>query len=172
MATHHDREVGSHDVIVAARRSDDNRVGAQPCLGVRLAVVLLDPGWLEGGGPLDGPKPARESGEAVEVVARFVVATRSSRRVVAPVAAVLVVGVGDAVFLVVLVTSLALGGVALAVTVVDARTQVLLVELEAEVVLVDLLFIVAMGSCRVVTRLGAVGRVVLAQLLGLRGSHM
>ena len=82
------------------------------------------------------------------------------------------VGVGDAVVLVVLAMSLVLGGVALAVTVVDALTQVLLVELEAEVVLVDLLFIVAMGSCRVVTRLGAVGRVVLAQLLGLCGSHM
>jgi hypothetical protein len=88
------------------------------------------------------------------------------------VAAVLVVGVGDVVFLVVLTTSLALGGVALAVTVVDAWTEVLLVELEVEVVLVDLFFVIAMGSCRVVTRLGAVGGVVLAQLLGLRGSHM
>ena len=86
-------------------------------------------------------------------------------------AAVLVVGVGDAMFLVVLATSLAFGGVALAVTVVDALTQVLLVELETEVVLVDL-SVVAVGSCRVVARLGAVGRVVLAQLLGLRGSHM
>jgi hypothetical protein len=172
VATHHDWEVGSHDVVVAACLSDADGVGAQPRLGVRLAIILLDPGWLEGGGPLDGPKPARESREAVEVVAGFVVATRSSRRVVAPAAAVLVVGVGDVVFLIVLATSLALGGIALAVTVVDARTQVLLVELEAEVVLVDLLFIVAMGSCQVVTRLGAVGRAVLAQLLGLRGSHM
>ena len=42
------------------------------------------------------------------------------------------VGVGDAVFLVVLVTSLALGGVALAVTVVDAWTEVLLVEAGGE----------------------------------------
>ena len=91
--------------------------------------------------------------------------------VVAPAAAVLVVGVGDAVFLVVLATSLALGGVALAVTVVDAWAQVLLVELEAEVVLVDL-SIVAVGPCRVVARLGAVGRVVLAQLQGLSGSHV
>jgi hypothetical protein len=47
----------------------------------------------------------------------------------------------------------------------------LLVELEAEVVLVDL-SIVAVGSCRVVTQLGAVSRVVLVQLLGLRGGHM
>jgi hypothetical protein len=60
----------------------------------------------------------------------------------------------------------------LVVTVVDARTQVLLVELEVEVVLVDLLFIIAVGLCRVVTRLGAVGRVVLALWLVLRGSHM
>ena len=57
-------------------------------------------------------------------------------------------------------------------TVVDGRTQVLLVELEAEVVLVDLLFVVAVGLCRMMTRLGAVSRVVLAQLLGLRGSHV
>ena len=46
------------------------------------------------------------------------------------------------------------------------------VELEAEVILVDLLFVVAVGSCRVVTGFGVVGRVILAQLLGLRGSHM
>ena len=55
----------------------------------------------------------------------------------------MIVGVGDAVFLIVLATSLALSGIALAVTVVDARTQVLSVELEAEVIL----FIVAVGSC-------------------------
>jgi len=87
------------------------------------------------------------------------------------VAAVLVVGVGDAVFLIVPATSLALGGVAFAMTIVDAWAQILLVELEAEVILVDLLSIVA-GSCRVMTRLGAVGRVVLAHLLGLRGGHV
>ena len=92
--------------------------------------------------------------------------------VVAPVAAVLVVGIGDTVFHVVLVMSLALGDTALAVTVVDAWTQVLSVELEVEVVLVDLFFIIAVGSCRVVTRLGAISRVVLAQLLDLRGSHV
>ena len=50
----------------------------QPCLGVRLVVVLLDPSWLEGGEPLDGPKSAGEGGEAVEVVAGFIVATRSA----------------------------------------------------------------------------------------------
>ena len=91
--------------------------------------------------------------------------------VVALETAVPVVDIGGAVFLVVLATSLTLGGIALAVMVVDTLTQVLLVELETEVVLVDF-SIVAVGSCRVVARLGAVGRVVLAQLLGLRGSHM
>ena len=122
-------------------------LGAQPCLGVGLAIELLDTDRLEGRGPLDGSQPIGEGGEAVEVVAGFVVATRSLRRVVAPAAVVLVVGVRDVVFLVVLATSLLLGGVALAVMVVDARAQVLLVELEAEVILVDLLFIIAMGSC-------------------------
>jgi len=96
----------------------------------------------------------------------------SSWRVVPPATAVLVVGVGDAVFLIISATSLALGSIALTITVVDAWAQILLVELEAKVVLVDLLFIIAVGSCRVMTRLGVVGRVVLAQLLGLRGSHM
>ena len=60
------------------------------------------------------------------------------------------VGVSDVVFLVVPATSLALGGVAFAMTVVDAWAQILLVELKAEVVLVDLLFIVT-GMCRVMT---------------------
>ena len=53
-------------------------------------------------------------------------------------------------FLVILVTSLSLGGIALAVTVVDALMQILLVELEAEIALVDL-SVVAMVSCRVMT---------------------
>ena len=34
VATHHDREVGSHDVVVAAGSSDGDGVGAQPRLGV------------------------------------------------------------------------------------------------------------------------------------------
>ena len=55
--------------------------------------------------------------------------------------------------------------------VTDALTQILLVELVAKVALVDL-SIVVVGLCRVVARLGAVGRVVLAQLLGLRGGHV
>ena len=101
VTTHHDREVGGHDVVVTVRRSDGDGVGAQPRLGVRLAVVLLDAGWLEGGGPLDGPKPVGEGREAVEVIAGFVVVSRSPGRVVASAAAILVVGVGDAMFLVV-----------------------------------------------------------------------
>jgi len=165
LAAHHDREVGGRDVVVAVRRLDGDGVGAHPRLGVRLTVVLLDAGWLEGGGPLDGPKLVGEGREG------FVVARWPSGRVVASAAVVLVVGVGDAVFLIVPVTSLALGGVAFAMTIVDAWAQILLVELEAEVILVDLLSIVV-GSCRVMTRLGAVGRVVLAYLLGLRGGHM
>jgi hypothetical protein len=74
----------------------------------------------------------------------------TSWAVIAPAAVVLVVDVGVVVFLVVLATSLSLGGIVLAVTVVDALTQVLLVELEAEVDLVDL-SVIAVGSCRVVT---------------------
>jgi hypothetical protein len=120
---------------------------------------------------LDGPELAGEGGEAVEVVAGFVVAAGSSWMIVALATAVLMVGVGDTVVLVVLAMSLALGGVVLAVTVVDALTQVLLVQLEVEVILIDL-SVVAVGSCRVVARLGAVVRVVRAQLLGLFGSHM
>ena len=81
VTTHHDREVGSHDVIVTVRRSDGNGVGAEPRLGVRLAVVLLDTDWLEGGGPLNGPKPVGEGGEVVEVVAGFVVVRWSPGRV-------------------------------------------------------------------------------------------
>ena len=73
LGTHHDREVGGHDVVVAASSSDGNGVGAQPRHGIRLAVVLLDPGRLEGGRPLDGPEPTEERGDAVEIVAGVVV---------------------------------------------------------------------------------------------------
>jgi len=109
-----------------------------------------------------------ESGEAVEIVAGVVVVVGSLWNSAVPVATA---DVGVAVFLVILATSLALAGVALAVVIVDALMQILLVELVAKVALVDL-SIVAVRSCRVVARLGAVGRVVLAQLLGLRGGHM
>jgi hypothetical protein len=47
-----------------------------------------------------------------------------------------------------------------------------LVESKTKIILVDLLFIIGVWSCRVMTRLGAVGRVVLAQLLGLCGNHV
>src|SRR6185436_11894544 len=82
LGTHHDREVGSHDVVVAAGSSDGDGVGGQPRLGIRLAVVLLDPCRLEGGGPLDGPEPARESEEAIEIIAGVVIAARTSWAVV------------------------------------------------------------------------------------------
>jgi hypothetical protein len=70
--------------------------------------------------------------------------------VVTPATAVLVVNVRVADFLVVLAVLLLLGGIALAVMVVDTLTQVLLVELKAEIALVDL-SVVAVGSCRVMT---------------------
>ena len=97
-----------------------------------------------------------------------VVAVGSLWTSAAPVATVVV---GVAMFLIILATSLVLGGIALAVVIVDALTQILLVELVAKVVLVDL-SVVTVWSCRVVARLGAVGRVVLAQLLGLCGSRV
>ena len=34
LGTHHDWELGGHDVVVAARSSDGDGVGEQPCLGV------------------------------------------------------------------------------------------------------------------------------------------
>jgi predicted phage tail protein len=71
---------------------------------------------------LDGPEPAGKGGEAVEVVAGLVVTMGSLWMSVAPAAVVLVVGIRVPVFLVVLTTSLALSGVALAEMVVDALT--------------------------------------------------
>ena len=60
---------------------------------------------------------------------------------------VLAVGVGDAVLLNIQATSLSLGGVMFTVAAVDARAQILSVELGAEVVLVDLLLVFT-GSLR------------------------
>ena len=71
---------------------------------------------------MNGPELAGEGGEAIEVVVGLVVMAGSSWMVVAPVAVVLLVGIGGAMFLVVLAMSLTLGGIALAVTVVDALT--------------------------------------------------
>ena len=42
LPAHHHREVCRHDVIVAVRCLDSDGVGAQPCLGVGLAIKLLD----------------------------------------------------------------------------------------------------------------------------------
>jgi len=68
--------------------------------------------------------------------------------------------------LIILPTSLSLGGVAFVVVVVDAWTQILSIELRAEIVLADLL-LAFMGSCRMMTRLGMIGHVLLTQTLGL-----
>ena len=48
LAAHHHREVGCHDVVVVVCSSDGNGVDAQPHLGFRLTVVLLNADWLEG----------------------------------------------------------------------------------------------------------------------------
>ena len=108
LVAHHDWEVCRHDVIVAVGRSNVNGVGAQPRLGVGLAVEFLDAYRLEGCGPLDGSQPVREGGEAVEVVRRVVVvAARLMTAVVA-------VGLGYTVLLVVEAASLPLGSTPLA----------------------------------------------------------
>ena len=122
--------------------SDSDGIDAQPCIVVRFAVILLDADWLEGSGPLDGPKPVGEGGEAVEVVTWLEVndvTSRSSGRVVDSATAVLVISIQDAMLLIISATSLALGGVTIAVVIVDARTKILSVEIEAKVILVDLL---------------------------------
>ena len=48
-------------------------VCAQPCLGVRLAIKLLDTNRLEGRMPLDGTQPVGEGGEAVKVIVKVIV---------------------------------------------------------------------------------------------------
>ena len=72
-----------------------------------------------------------------------VVAVGSLWTSAAPVATV---DVGVAVFLVILATSLVLGGIALVVAIVDALTQVLLVELVMKDALVDL-SVITVCSC-------------------------
>jgi hypothetical protein len=87
---------------------DGDGVDAHPHLGIRLAIVFLDADWFEGCGPLDGPEPVGEGGEAVEVVTRLEVSdvvSQPSGKVVNLVGAVLAVGVGDAVLLIVPATS-------------------------------------------------------------------
>ena len=114
LATHHDREVGRHDVVVAISSSNGDGVGAQPCLRIEFVVELLDADQLEGPGPLDGSQPVGEGGEAVEVVGRVLVVR--SRLVVTVVA----VDAGCTVLFVVATTSFPLGRISFAVSVVDA----------------------------------------------------
>ena len=68
LPAHHHREVCRHDVVVAVRCSDGDGVGAQPCLGVGLAIKLFDADQLEGRGPLDGSQIVGEGGEAIQVI--------------------------------------------------------------------------------------------------------
>ena len=48
LVAHHHQEVGCHDVVVVVCSSDGNGVDAQPHLGFRLTVILLNADWLEG----------------------------------------------------------------------------------------------------------------------------
>ena len=114
LAAHHDWEVCYHNVVVAIGSLNGDGVGAQPRLGVGLAIKFLDADRLEGRGPLDGSQPIGEGGEAVEVVSRVVVV--AARLMIAVVA----VGAGYAVLLIVAATSLPLGSIPLAMPVVDA----------------------------------------------------
>ena len=75
------------------------------------------------------------------IVTGVIVVAESLWASATPAAAGLVVGVRITVFLIVLVPLLALGNVALVMTVVDTLKQVLLVDLS----------VVAVGSCRVMT---------------------
>ena len=85
-----------------------------PRLGVRYPIEFLDADQLEGRGPLDGSQPVGEGGEAVEVVRRVVVV--AARLMIAVVA----VGAGYAVLLVVVAALLPLGSIPLAMKVVNA----------------------------------------------------
>ena len=86
----------------------------QPRLGIGLAIKLFDADRLEGRGPLDGSQPIGEGRETVEVVSRLVVV------LVGLMVAVVAVGAGYAVILIVAATSLPLGSIPLAMPVVDA----------------------------------------------------
>ena len=96
----------------------------QPCLVVQLAVELVSADWPDGGGPLDGPESVGEGGEAVEVFAGLEVddvGARSPWRVVSSAAVDVAVDFRDAVLLVLSAAPLLLGGVTLAMLVVDAK---------------------------------------------------
>ena len=86
----------------------------QPRLGIGVAIKLFDADRLEGRRPLDGSQPDGEGRETVEVVSRVVVV------LVGLMVAVVAVGAGYAVLLIVAATSLPLGSIPLAIPVVDA----------------------------------------------------
>ena len=138
-AAHHDREVRRHDVVVAIGSSNSDGGGAQPRLGVGLAIEFLDADRLEGRWPLDGSQPVGEGGEAIEVVRRVLVV--AARLMIAVVA----VGTGCAMFFVVAATSFPLGDVPLTMAVGGAGSKITAVEVGTEIRLVDLL-IPAMGA--------------------------
>ena len=139
MAAHHHWEVCRHDVVVAVRCSDGDGVGAQPCLGVGLAIKLFDANRHEGRGPLDGSQPIGEGREAVQVVRQVVVFVAGSTIVV------VAVGARCTFFLVIVATSFPLDVVPFTMTVVDARSKVIATEAITEIWLVDLL-IAAIGA--------------------------
>jgi hypothetical protein len=51
LPAHHHRELGCHDVVVAIGSLYGGGVDAEPCPGVRVTIKLVDPEWLEHGGP-------------------------------------------------------------------------------------------------------------------------
>ena len=88
----------------------------QPRLGIGVAIKLFDADRLEGRRPLDGSQPVGEGRETVEVVSRVVVV------LVGLMVAVVAVGAGYAVLLIVAAASLPFGGVPLMMSAVDARS--------------------------------------------------
>ena len=140
--THHG-EVGCHDAIIAVGCAYGDGVGAQPCLGVELAIELFDADRLEGRGPLDGSQPVGEGREAVQVVRQVVVVVAGSA------IAVVADAVGCIMLVVIAGTSFPLIVVPLAMTVVDAGSKISAGETVAKVGLVDL-FITAMRTHRAV----------------------
>ena len=105
----------------------------QPRLGIGVAIKLFDADRLEGRRPLDGSQPVGEGRETVEVVSRVVVV------LVGLMVAVVAVGAGYAVLLVVALASLSLGSILLAMVVVDAGSKIAAVEVDAKIWAVDLL---------------------------------
>ena len=144
LPAHHHREVCRPDVVFAVCYSNGDGVGAQPCLGVGLAIELFDADRLEGRGPLDGSQPIGEGGEAVQVVRQVVVI------VVGSAIAIVADVVRCTVLVVVAATSFPLGVVPLAMAVVNAGSKISAGETVAKVGLVDLL-ITTMRTHRAMT---------------------